>query len=54
MPRYLRYPLLVLAIGAVIFFASDRDSGSRETARSAVTTSQPDYLITDAGIRPAR
>lgn len=51
MPRYIKYPVLALFVGAVIFFATSNDAPVDEPVSSAVTTPQPNYLITDAGIR---
>lgn len=52
MPRYIKYPVLALFVGAVIFFATGKQTPESEPVRSAVTVSQPNYLITDGNLRP--
>lgn len=55
MPRYLRYPLLALLFAAAVFFAFDVKAPSTDASETAPAAAapQPNYLITDASLRPA-
>lgn len=68
MPRYLKYPILVFFIGAVVYFTAnvvqaistpsdtsvDVQAPSAQYRAAEQHAPTPNYLITDAGMQPPK